>query len=210
MDSFLSLFLFTLAVILITKRMSVTKDILGRSSLQAFLLVIGYKVIRFLLKVYSNVMETFTPVSEVGKPMDKSLVLDHHPGTSGDFNQEFDLVGEKAQEDQTDTDGETLRIKTIGLDTLKNKHEVLEDYNHLQPGYTFQSPTTFRTPESQPPICLTDKPCQTQPVVISTSMGTEFLPYAKIKSSIQIEGDLTNQSSENSVGCSKTESILQT
>lgn len=202
MDTFLSLFLFTLSVILITKRTSVTKEVLGRSSLQAFLLVLVYKVIHFLLKVYSNVMESFTPVSEGGEPVDHSQVVDHHD-TSKSFNKEFDSIGEKAQEEQTNIDEETNRIKTP--DTLKNKHEVMEDYNHLQPGYTFQSPTTFRTPESQPPICLTDKPCQTQPVVISTSMGTEFLPYAKIKSSIQIEGD-----NDGTAGCSKTDPILQT
>jgi hypothetical protein len=129
-----------------------------------------------------------------------------HIGKEMDFNKTFDSIVDSPQEDGQTPITINNRIKDSSLDEKEN--EVLEDYNHLQPGYTFQSPTMFRTPESQPPICLTDRPCQSQPVVISTSMGTEFLPYAKIKSSITIDDDKIKKNGSQS--CTKSDPVLQT
>ena len=176
--------------------------------IQALILVSVYKFVQFIMKFYSNVMETFqiesfTSVSNTsnGGYTPDVDVVDSSPHV--DFNRSFDSIVDRPQTKQNTLDIGTDRIEHKSID--EHEKEIIEDYNHLQPGYTFKSPTMFRTPESQPPICLTDRPCQTQPVVISTSMGTEFLPYAKIKSSIHIEDDVLTGTT-----CSKSDPVLHT
>jgi len=73
------------------------------------------------------------------------------------------------------------------------------DYN-TQPGYTYMDPKKFRVGmDIQPPICLTEQPCATQPVLLDTSLGREFLPYSFIKASTQTGNSAQSKCSADTV-----------
>jgi hypothetical protein len=105
---------------------------------------------------------------------------------NNDINTSFDkIVKDPPKFDQCKPiDDMTNNLQNNSGQSYENSSE---HYNTLQPGYTYMNPKRFRTPEMQPPICLTDQPCATQPVVLSTSLGREFLPYSKVKSSDSLD-----------------------
>lgn len=100
-----------------------------------------------------------------------------------EFNKDFDdYVMNKIPFDKCGDAQEPQYIR----DKNKLDYNVRNEHYNTNVGYTYMDPKTFRVgQQAQPPICLTTTPCSTQPVMINTSMGKEFLPYSVIKSNTQ-------------------------
>ena len=121
-----------------------------------------------------------TPDKNTSTPQNISTSFDDN-----DFNEAFDRCSKNPPKFDSCKENDVMTNhlqQNAGF-----KFENTLDTSATTSGYTCMNPALFRTPESQPPICLTDKPCSTQPVVISTSMGREFLPYSKVKSNIPLD-----------------------
>ena len=115
-----------------------------------------------------------------------------------DFHKEFELRLTKPDVPSFDNCSKPPHEPQVTNQTL----EVKNEHYNTHSGYTYMDPKTFRVGQQiQPPVCLTDKPCETQAVLIDTSMGREFLPYSFIKSNTQVndEKQVRNKCKVNSV-----------
>lgn len=104
-----------------------------------------------------------------------------------DFNNRFDEYA----------NGQKLPPPSPGFEEQNQMEEnkmnrvipYINRYTHYNttPGYTYVDPKAWRVPTPQPPICLTDRPCTVQPVMVGTSAGNEFLPYSYVKSNTELQ-----------------------
>lgn len=103
-----------------------------------------------------------------------------------DFNKEFELRLTKPDVPAFDN----CSNPPVTPQVTKQSQLIKNEHYNTHSGYTYMDPSTFRVgQQTQPPICLTDRPCETQSALVDTSMGREFLPYAFIKSNTQIRED---------------------
>lgn len=208
-NKFVHYFIYTFLVIYLVQRRNVKEINIQQSAIQAVILTIAFLISELLIKWYSKAIEFFdlelnsnmytcnevnqnkiqckksesiTPPEQTGRPIKPPKGIQYNQFDDNDLNASFDK----------------LTCGMPNFDSCKDMTNHLSDnsgylidntsehYNTLQPGYTYMNPKKFRMPETQPPVCLTDTPCSTQPVVLSTSLGREFLPYSKIKANIQL------------------------
>lgn len=104
-----------------------------------------------------------------------------------DFNDKFDSYVNSQDVKPPQPDFEEQKKQ---LDKESNSIiPYINRYSHYNttPGYTYVDPKAWRVPSPQPPICLTDKPCTVNPVMVATSIGNEFLPYSYVKSSTELQ-----------------------
>lgn len=137
--------------------------------------------------VNNNESNTITPKTlkliEYNKPKEEEISVNQ----VNDFNDKFDDYVKRQTIKPPTPDFEEQNIKEENK--INNIIPYINKYTHYNtsPGYTYVDPKAWRVPTPQPPICLTDRPCTTNPVLETSTMGNEFLPYSYVKSSTELQ-----------------------
>jgi hypothetical protein len=198
-------FVFIYIIIYIVQRKNVKhfdyKQTAIQSGILMVVLVIANTIIDWYLADVENFDDVHAPVTSIPTvPPSKvaltptpdmyvdqnKLVVSEFDEQADEFNREFDHTLTKINVPSFDEDCKDPHTPQVSKGQPKPKYEHYNTHS----GYTYMDPKTFRVGQQiQPPICLTNQPCETQSSVSDTSLGREFLPYSFIQSNTQLSED---------------------